>query len=536
MLALLAVPLVAGSGLGCGGKVFVEEGTPSSSAGTGGSMTVTSSTGVGGAPTPPIQQAIERVTAPDETHVVVELAAPLDDDWLDPARYSIGGVYASVEVMALEEGTDGSSVVLETSKQPLGLSLTLDKDEHSGSFLSADTAQFWVVDWTTPNFAQVQKTAARREVGNHVVIYVQEGLSMANAAEIRSYFDDTVFPNTTSLFAPAPDRDQNQRIVLLGIDGQDVIGGYFSSVDPLPDDEAFPETGFHSNEKEMLYLNTVYGEVNAPHSVVPHEFSHLLYRELHPDDQSWSYHNEGLAECVVRTINGFYFEPVYVYETDPLGDLANGKSLIDWEFANYSQYAQAYIFWSYVAGQLDGIDTYVELMKTDGSPESIEAYLQQRLGKGIAATMHSMMVASWAQHPSGEHGFNGFIQWQSKPAMATASNPFLPSLAGAFVAPTGTSVHVPPGQGPNIAMVGIDGSDNVDLSPPFSVGGGVVVALNHNPTSDSPSEPIGLASPITFAPEAEQSAGDHLTWLHPPPFDPRELPRLKAWRKATRNR
>lgn len=539
-LCACAALVLLSSTLACGDEV-VQQAPDDDGSGAGGSGATGPGAGGTGGSVEPGPQGIESLTAPTETQVTLELAEEAGEAALFLESWTIDSDHGPVAVEGVVVGPDGRTVELTTSTQKLGVTYTLryatGDDTIEGDFLAADTARFWYADLASPNFEQYEIVANRAEVGPHSVIYVQQGETMSNAAAIVDHFEQDVFPTETAMFTEAPDRDENGRVVLLGVDGKGAFGGYFNPVDTLEDAMTFPQWGYHSNEKEMLYLNTENGFVQAADVVVPHEMSHLLYQELHPSlFEDWPYHNEGLAECAVNAVNGAHGYALDVYVADPLGDLANGLSLVQWEYGNYSQYVQAYVFWSYVAGQMDGVGSYADLMHQNGHPNNIQSYLQQELGKGFGEAQLSALVATWAQHPSGEHSFNGVLSFPGKPQIASSSSLSLSPFAGVFTVPGQATVDYPGTQGPDIVYAGVDGAGNVDLAAPFEVGGGVLVALNTVFELDAPaSQPIGLIpKPPSGVASGAPAQARSRAWFHPPPFNPERLDRMHRWRHLTK--
>ncbi|MCA9633143.1 MAG: hypothetical protein KC766_36070 [Myxococcales bacterium] len=528
----LSLPIALALLIACGDDVtVVPDDDASGGSNTGGAG---ASGGEGGSGGVVDTQSITAIHAPDERSVVVEFALPLDDAWMSLDNYVTASDHGALVVEGATLGADGRSVTLATQKQKLGVTYSLTYLGLSDDFLAADTARFWVTDLGSPNFTETEIVANRTDVGDQVVIYVEQGQTMGNSSAIRSFFESEVYPKETALLTDAPDRDDNGRVVLLGVDGKGAFGGYFSPVDTLPDAQVFAQWGIHSNEKEMLYLNTETGFLQGADTVVPHEFSHLLYQELHPNlSGDWAYHNEGLAECLVRAVNGQHDYALAVYVSDPLGDIADGISLVDWQYGNYSQYVQAFVFWSYIASQLDGVQTYADLMHLDGSPASIDTFVQQQLGKSFSETQLSMLIAARAQQSTGEYGFNGFISWSGNPPTASSGSLSLAPFTGVFIPALQSPVDVPSGQGPDIVMAGVDGAGNVDLTPPFDAAGGVVIALNSAfALTPQPPQPIGLhpgLPALASVPTVRDRA-----WQHPPPFHPAHLDRLRAWQKRTR--
>jgi hypothetical protein len=112
----------------------------------------------------------------------------------------------------------------------------------------------------------------------------------------------------------------------------------------------------------------------------------------------------------------------------------------------------------------------------------------------------------------------------------------LEPYSGAFLTVAGGSFDPPGTQGPNIVYGAVDGQGIVDLAPPLSVGGGALVVTNVSADFDQfAPQPAGVS---TFpAPLKARAPGQRdRAWLHPPPFDPRRMERMIAWRDATRSR
>jgi len=486
---------------------------------------------------------LHAITAPDRTTI------RLDFNWLPPDgmaeeidRYAVtedrgtakrGG--QGLEILDVEVD-DAGSVWLTTTEQKLGVYYTVDFDTGfyriSETIPSADTAVLWAAAIGDPDVTQMEVPTERVAIGEHVVVYVEKGMEVTNVDEAMAFFDDKVFPIETSLFNAAPDRDGNGKILLLGLDGGSTFGGYFSVVNSVSDDEALEKWDRHSNEMEMLYLNVSGGEMDAQ-VVIAHEFAHVLYNESHDPDQDWAYHNEGLAECAVHAVNGSYPRALKHYQSDPTYTIRDGLSLVQWSYGNYPQYAQAYVFWSYVASQLGGIDGYGELFAINGDPKDMEAFFSQELGLDFDDAQLNALIASWVQAPTGVRGFNGLIQFPDKPQHATTTSLELHPFAGAFLMPETPTVDDPGSQGPDVIFAGINGAGAVDFEAPFDVDGGTLVTLNTSKQVDDPmAQPTGLLpyDAGSYEPPPPTVERDP-SWLHPPPFDPRHMERTWAWQK-----
>jgi hypothetical protein len=519
--------------LGCGGEEVLN---PVAVGGGGGGG------GAGGGPGAPAE--VRAVSAPDRVSIRVELGGDVADVPQQPLAYALSSDRGSLDVVAVAWDPAANAITLETGKQKLGVTYTLAIDAPGdpldglgGELMAADTAEFWATDFGDPDFAQYTLVADRVAVGERVVLYLERGWSADDVDETVLAFDTVIFPVETELFHEAPDRDDNGRIVLLGLDGELYYGGYFSPVNALTDQETMDLWGLRSNEMELLYLNVAALGGFEPELVVSHEFSHLLYNEQHSwIEEYWPYHDEGLAECAVHAAFGANETAASYYATDPSGQLALGKSLVQWEYANYSQYAQAYVFWTYVASQIGGVSGYRDLFLSSGNPDVIQELLQQKLGADFATVQLNALAAAWAQAPTGPYGFEGMLALPARPAAVPAGNDNLPlaPFAGVFFPGDAPSVE-PVGPGPNVRFIAFDAAGAADLELPFAAEGGVVIALNARfDWLDPTPEPSGMLVPSQAFPGAPRppSGAPELSWLRAPPRPPGDQA-LRAWRHET---
>ncbi len=488
-----------------------------------------------------VAPAVESAHAPDEVTVVVQLSG---DDLAPP---EVGTAYllksASNGDLTVGDVTfdpEAKTVTLVTSKQKLGVeySVTIKApgdplDLANATFMSADTVTLWASDFTD-NFTPYQVTAERQAVGEHVVIYTTPDAPASDVDETVQYFDEKIFPVETALFTDAPDRDGNGKILLLGLDGMGQYGGYFDPTNSLTDAQA-QQFGGHSNEMEMLYISTVdLGGALDPVNVVAHEFQHLLYNETHDFFTSnWSWHNEGLAECAVNAVEGANAIAAAYYLQAP--GLADGESLVRWTYSNYDQYAQAYVFWTYVAGRLGGVDGYGQLFDLSGDPADIGAFFQDQFGQSMPEVQLDMLTATFVQSATGQYGFNGMLDLGGAPQTASGSPRDLETYTGVLFDVNGAAVSVA-GAGPDVVHRGVSSDGTIDDSAPFAVSAGVLIALNakedpDDTTTESSGTVLsaGLAKPSSLP---LSSASRHGLWLHPPPVHPGNRAALFAWRRA----
>ncbi len=228
-----------------------------------------------------------------------------------------------------------------------------------------------------------------------------------------------------------------------------------------------------------------------------------------------------------------------MYASDYYEDLRLGKSLVQWEYSNYSQYAQAYVFWTYAAGQLGGEDGYSLLFHTDGEPSSISALFEEELGKTFAEVQLGFLTAAWAQEASGEASFEGLLSLPERPQTVPAglSDLELAPYGGVFFEGPGGAVS-PEDAGEDIVHRGLDGEGALDDEAPFDATS-ALIALNtrlagvddteteNTGTVARPPAPFAVTGPRRPMPEALKTRLRRFA----PPVAPSH-PAMRAFREA----
>jgi hypothetical protein len=495
---------------------------------------------------------ISAVHAPDERSVVVDLS-------LDPGAavaeqltaYSISSSVGALTVLGVSYEPFARRVTLGTERQKLGITYELRINTGpapaaplDATFVSADTARFWVTDFSDPNYDQLEVTADRVGVGTRSVLYVVQGLLAWDVDETVAAFDGTIYPTLTQAFYPAPDTDGNERVVLLGADGASYYGGYFSPVDLMTEEQA-QQWGMHSNEKELLVLNVIQGSF-YPVEVVPHELTHMLYHARHGfTDPYWDYHDEGLAECGVHVVNGSNDYAAAFYQSDPSGVIGNGLSLVHWTWAQYENYTQAYLFWIYLASRAGGVATLSALFDLDtGGPDEVDAWIAANLGSDFASAHQENLLASFIQATSGPYGYSGLVTFPAAgaPSASTGTSSVeLEPFTGTFFRLGEASVDFPGTQGPNVVYQGVNAAGTVDAVAPFDVSGGALLAYNASGdyatwVAEHSGPDLPAVTPLAPALALSQAAKVSPAWLDPPPLHPARLEALRAWRVAAEAR
>ncbi|RJO64109.1 MAG: hypothetical protein C4523_18960 [Myxococcales bacterium] len=486
---------------------------------------------------------IEAVSAPDERTVSVLLS----EDWGGPASeessYSITSDRGPLSVLSVDYQPLVRTATLTTGKQKLGVTYTLSlnggRGTASADFIAADFKEFYAIDFA--DYSQIQVGAFRVAVGENAVIYAQEDYDFPNAEAFLDEFDAQIYPRLTALMTGAPDFDGNGKIVIFGLDGGDYYGGYFDPTNQYSDRQTMEWWGMHSNEMEMVHINVLTEPSEYGH-VIAHEFNHLLYHERHGLQYDYfEYHDEGLAECAVHAVYGDNDYAVLVYQYDPRDVIRNGLSLVNWQYAQYENYALAYLFWTYLAGRTGGVEQYGTFFDLDdGDPGAVNELIQELLDTDFNSVQFDSLIANWVQDDSGPYGYNGMFSASAASAPVVwegTSSVDLEPFAGAFFRLAGASVDYPGTQGAHIVYAGIDNHGNVDKAAPFAVNGGALLVYNKNFLWDSfPSEPSGPDQPSIGG----RAAGKHLfsgyrsfmELADPPPVPPSNRRVREAWRKA----
>lgn len=513
--------------------------------------------------------ALLTATAPDRTTVTLRFGTalpPLTADGLGSID-ELDGLTEQLQIAEIGSGrvlpvrglslsADRLVLSAQTAPQRLGLSYQASllasgpRPSFGATFVAADSARFYAIDFASPTFEQYQLDAVRRAVGSASVLYVERGESLSEtlALEMVAHFDAAVL-RLTGLLGPAPDIDGNSLIVILALDGGEYYGGYFDPTNLYPDEEVQP-WGLRSNEMELICINTLPAVLVEHASVLPHEFSHLLYHGAHGfTDPYWDYHDEGLAEVSVLLANDTYTYPWDYWAWDPSGDMALGLSLVHWDWANYDHYVLGFQFWSHVAGRLDGTATVPEVFALPtGHPDEVDAYLREKLGLPFPLVAREALLAAWAQHEGGSFGWGqgqapafgpppGFVP----PSVPTGTNSVaLEPFAGAFFRLAANEVDYPGTQGADVTYAAIAGDGAVDLQAPFAVAGGALLAFNTSyeyttfaaqaSGPDLPAlQPVPRAGQPLVGPRTVPSA-----WRNPPPTGSLDRERLRRWREQRR--
>jgi|GEM_PF-347555 len=494
--------------------------------------------------------ALDGLAAPDrETLTFTFTGAPDAAAAAAPGTYAVTSDHGPLDVTGVSYDPATRAARLTTTPQKLGVTYTVTVTPTTGeppvgTVLAAETARFWISDPDDLEWSQVHAPAHRVAAGEHVVLYALDGEWLEDADGLAAEFDALIYPTMTALFPGPPDLDGNGRVVVVAVQGD--FGGYFNPLNQYPESLTLSRYGLHSNEMELLHLNPTIGSW-AYGTTLAHELQHLLYHAVHElSDGYWEYHDEGLAECAVHVVYGANEMALQEYHWDPYGLIGQGLSLVHWTYAQYENYAVAYLFWTYVMAQLgEGLPGYRRIFDVpSGSPQVISGFLEEALGADLPITHLLSLAALWTQAPHGPFGYDGTLslgagECPTVPAGTTslALEPF----AGAFFPLDQSPVPYPGTQGPDILYLGLGAGGAVDQDAPFDVAGGALLVYNRafdwetwETEASGPGLPAvshgGWYAPL-IAPRP-RLAGMTLRpdWSDPPPLLPDYVREWSRWR------
>lgn len=175
------------------------------------------------------------------------------------------------------------------------------------------TRTFWAWDFAVmpPGFRRVQATC--RAAGARGLVFVED-------SEWGTRFTETDLAKVTDAYekaggigqvvsetfaAPPVGMDGEPRVILLftamASFNNASFDGYFNAFDTLPESEAVAQYQQHSNEAEILYLNTRGSGPSSQYmlGVISHELAHLVGHQFDDAEVSWLDESLGEAAMIV---------------------------------------------------------------------------------------------------------------------------------------------------------------------------------------------------------------------------------------------
>jgi hypothetical protein len=296
---------------------------------------------------------------------------------------------ATSPVFSAEEGSGWEDVPREISvPSPWLVGPDVPLPDGPGSFTPPDNPQvgdswvwwLWMHTPMPPHFEQQVCTVRGRSDRGYVVVRDADWLVSIDQADVDQileswessspgpYSDMRIYEIDSTAFGVPPDElDDDPRIYQLWFDFGISSDGFFFWFDELPEG-ATP--GYHSNECEVLYLNTTsQGGPGGDYmlAVTAHEFEHMIHWKYDDDEASWV--DEGLAELAMwffgrpDIISGFSGNP--------------DNSLVVWE-GTWADYIKTYLWSLYFFERFGGHPTiYSVLHEPANSIAGYESVLDQ---------------------------------------------------------------------------------------------------------------------------------------------------------------
>ncbi|MBD3282611.1 MAG: hypothetical protein GF387_03350 [Candidatus Portnoybacteria bacterium] len=282
-----------------------------------------------------------------------------------------------------------------------------------------DNQAFYVdqgYDWND----REQITATLKKISDKAYFYIedeywealstnQRNLYMQYLDSVADNFDTKTYPKVTQTFGYEwkPGIDDEEKITILLTRLKSTAGGYFNSKDEIPKTQE-PT----SNEREMIYINSAQIANSLIHSLIAHEFQHLINynqkeRELGVTEEVWL--NELRSEYAPTAAN---YDSQYTgtnLERRVEDYLANPfNSLTNWTGSKYD-YPSVNLFGQYLAEQFgDGI--FKKMMNTNETGiSSIErAVEEQGHNKSFEEIFNNWTVANYLNDTSLSNGQFGY--------------------------------------------------------------------------------------------------------------------------------
>ena len=289
-----------------------------------------------------------------------------------------------------------------------------------------DTRTFWDWDLSVMPPGNRLVDATCRGIGDYTYVFVADdqwggnveetdiGLlldAFENVTPIGSIDPDQgIYENDVDLFGDVPDAlDNDPKIYILLLDipgyGGYEFDGYFNVFDQYPDDFTWGTYGEHSNEVEMLYINSDIRPVTADAtlSVVAHELEHMIHWNYDTDEASWV--DESMAEAAM-TVNGYYTDQAWV------ADFMSNPN-IQLTQSTYVHYGACLLWGTYLYEQFGDLDILREIVAEplNGEFGIVASLGTAGVGLDFNDVVRRWVVANLLDEPSigdGRYGYNFF--------------------------------------------------------------------------------------------------------------------------------
>jgi hypothetical protein len=280
---------------------------------------------------------------------------------------------------------------------------------------------FWTWDLSDMPPSDTQVTAQCRGWADNVAVYVPDDLWLSDISAddvvtiVETFEDSTpadasrgIYDITTTTFGPAPNVDEEPRVILLYMAMGTFMGsefdGFFRAQDEMP--------GTYSNETEMLHLNGIRLPVAQDYmlSIVAHEFQHMLHYRADPNEESWI--NETMSEAAMA-LCGYYTDEGNVAAFAGTPDVA----LVTTEHVDYGA---VFLFGVYLIEQLG--ETFLHDL-TQETANGISGFdtISSTYSVDFLTIFSDWVVANYLDDPSLDSGQYGYSTYDP-PDMDDVSN------------------------------------------------------------------------------------------------------------------
>lgn len=240
----------------------------------------------------------------------------------------------------------------------------------SSSAIFLGERQSFFVDSSYDLSERKQISAVLQRIGKEIYFYIEsdywDSLNKEEKNKIKTSFESLdnefhkkIYPTLTSFYGSEwkPGIDHDSRLTLLVHSMTEETGGYFRSADEY---EILQVP--HSNEREMVYLNTLYITDPRAKSLLAHEFTHLItfyQKNIKQEIEEETWLNEARAEYAPTLLgyNSNLEARVKIFLKNPIDSITEWKN-------DSADYGVLNIFTQYLVEQY-GIQILTDSMKIE---------------------------------------------------------------------------------------------------------------------------------------------------------------------------
>jgi hypothetical protein len=321
---------------------------------------------------------------------------------------------------------------------------------------------FWILDLTDfggPDFNMNEDKyltpATLAQTTSTAYLYIEDGLSIPSSAitQLMAAWESDIYPGVTGLWGDPPDElDGDPHIYLLIarfqaalLTGGTVVG-FFDDANEYTDTESMSLGLGHSNEIEMMYINSdfvtldLFGDLDPQvPGLLAHEFQHIIHWKLDPDEDLWL--NEGHSDVamIVADWADVLTDHIASFSMIPTTGLMNWDNRLE-------DYGATAYFFIYLHDHYGGDAAIAEIASDDiNGVTAVDTYLRVNYGTNFRKVFRDWTLANmlseatgpysyqfqydpkWFEEQYGGLGLPIFYTWRDEP-LNSPSPPALPYL------------------------------------------------------------------------------------------------------------